>query len=402
MKRAVGRGLCAAAFLGIALVAAFAAAPAAAQDSCTSCLLRPVVTSTPASGSTYLPGETITVQVRPRNSPWVAITSADSPTLGLNVGGSVKSLSGTLQSRQYSYTVYDHEQRQDVTRSRDTNVLEFSYTVQKGDRDTDGVSVAANALGGGFIGANVGGSSFGGGTHRPNISKTHSAMSAQSGHKVDTPAPTWTGVTGPDIIFYAGGSVSYRLPRVANAAAAHNVSYSVTSARPLPTGYTLNASTGTITGSYGSALARQSYTLRATDGFNRTADLTFHLQVSAEAGIESISITSNPGADNTYGKVAPFGTNDTITVRVDITHRLTTVLASNVCLDIQIGSNTRRKCNPSYSTSDSAAGTSSISATRCRRATGTATASPSRRTRWAPARSAASVSASPEAAPTTG
>ena len=353
MKRAVGRGLRAVAFLGIALVAVFAAAPAAAQDSCTSCLLRPVVTSTPASGSTYYPGETITVQVRPRNSPWVSITSADSPTLGLNVGGSVKSLSGTLQSRQYSYTVYDHEQRRDVTRSRDTNVLEFSYTVQKGDRDTDGVSVAANALSGGFIGANVGGSQFGGGTHRPNISKTHSAMNAQSGHKVDTPVPTFSGVTGPDIIFYAGGSVSYRLPRVANAAAAHNVSYSVTSARPLPTGYTLNASTGTITGSYGSALARQSYTLRATDGFNRTADLTFHLQVSAEAGIESISITSNPGADNTYGKVAPFGTNDTITVRVDITHRLTTVLASNVCLDIRIGSNIRRKCNPSYSTSDS-------------------------------------------------
>ncbi len=352
MKRAVGRGLCAAAFLGIALVAAFAAAPAAAQDSCTACLVQPIVTSTPASGSTYLPGETITVQVRPRNSPWVSITSADSPTLGLNVGGSVKSLSGTLQSRQYSYTVYDHEQRQYVTRSRDTNVLEFSYTVQKGDRDTDGVSVAANALGGGFIGANVGGSSFGGGTHRPNISKNHSAMRAQSGHKVDTPAPSWSGVTGPDIIFYAGGSVSYRLPQVANAASAHNVSYSVTSARPLPTGYTLNASTGTITGSYGSALARQSYTLRATDGFNRTADLTFHLQVSAEAGIESISITSNPGADKTYGKVAPFGTNDTIFVRVDITHRLTTVLASNVCLDIRIGSNIRRTCNPSYSTSD--------------------------------------------------
>ena len=353
MKRAVGRGLCAAAFLGIALVAAFAAAPAAAQDSCTSCLNRPVVTSTPASGSTYYPGETITVQVRPRNSPWVAITSADSPTLGLNVGGSVKSLSGTLQSRQYSYTVYDHEQRQNVIRSRDTNVLEFSYTVQKGDRDTDGVSVAANALGGGFIGANVGGSSFGGGTHRPNISKNHSAMSAQSDHKVDTPAPSWSGVTGPDIIFYAGGSVSYRLPQVANAASAHNVSYSVTSARSLPTGYTLNASTGTITGSYGSALARQSYTLRATDGFNRTADLTFHLQVSADAGIESISITSNPGADKTYGKVAPFGTNDTITVRVDLTHRLTVVLPSSVCLNIRIGSSIRQQCNPSYSTSDS-------------------------------------------------
>ncbi len=351
MKRAVGRGLCAAAFLGIALVAAFAAAPAAAQDSCTNCLQRPVVTSTPASGTTYYPGETIVVQVRPRSAPWVSITSADSPTLGLNVGGSVKSLSGNLQSQRFSYTYYDLGDVQ--TAYRDSNVLEFRYTVQKGDRDTDGVSVAANALGGGNIGANVGGSQHGGGTWRPNLSKNHSAMSAQSGHKVDTPAPSWSGVTAPDIIFYAGGSVSYRLPQVANAASAHNVSYSVTSARPLPTGYTLNASTATITGSYASALARQSYTLRATDGFSRTADLTFHLQVSADAGIESISITSNPGADKTYGKVAPFGTNDTITVRVDLTHRLTTVLPSNVCLDIQIGSNTRRTCSPSYSTSDS-------------------------------------------------
>ena len=349
MKRAVGRGLCAAAFTGIALLAAFA--PAAAQDSCTNCLERPVVTSTPASGSTYYPGETIVVQVRPRSAPWVSITSADSPTLVLNVGGSDKTLSGNLQSQRFSYTYYDLGEVR--TAYRDSNVLEFRYTVQKGDRDTDGVSVAANALGGGNIGANVGGSQHGGGTWRPNLSKNHSAMSAQSGHKVDTPAPSWTGVTAPDIIFYAGGSVSYRLPQVANAAAAHNVSYSVTSARPLPTGYTLNASTGTITGSYGSASARQSYTLRATDGFSRTADLTFHLQVSADAGIESISITSNPGADNTYGKVAPFGTNDTITVRVDFTHRLTTVLGARVCLNIEIGSNTRRECNPSSYTSDS-------------------------------------------------
>ena len=173
----------------------------------------------------------------------------------------------------------------------------------------------------------------------------------QSGHKVDTPAPTFTGVTGPAVLFYAGGSVNYRLPQVANADAAYNVSYSVTPA--LPTGYSLNASTGTITGSYGSALAQQNYTLRATDGFNRTADLTFSLEVSADAGIESISITSNPGADKTYGKVAPFGTNDTITVRVDFTHRLTTVLGSRVCLNIRIGSNTRQVCNPSSYTSDS-------------------------------------------------
>ena len=347
MKRAPGGSLRAAALLGLALVTAFAAAPAAAQN-----LQRPVVTSSPASGSTYYPGETIVVQVRPRSSPWVSITSAASPTLGLNVGGSVKSLSGDLQVRRFSYTYYDTDLRENVTRSRETNVLEFRYTVQKGDRDTDGVSVAANALGGGNIGANVGGSSFGGGTWYPNLSKNHSAMSAQADHKVDTPAPTWSGVTAPAVLFYAGGSVNYRLPVVANAAAAHNVSYSVTSARPLQTGYTLNASTATITGSYASALARQNYTLRATDGFNRTADLVFTLEVSADAGIESIAITSNPGADKTYGKVAPFGTNDTITVRVDLTHRLTLV-QSSVCLNIRIGSNTRQVCNPSYSTSDS-------------------------------------------------
>ena len=348
MKRALGRGLCAAAFLGLALLAVFAAAPAAAQH-----LQRPVVTSTPAAADTYYPGETIVVQVQPRSSPWVSITSATSPTLKLTVGSSDKTLSGTLQSRRFSYTYYDTDLRETVTRSRETNVLEFRYTVVKGDRDTDGVSVAANALAGGAIGANVGGSSFGGGTWNPSISKNHSQMRAQAGHKVDTPAPTWSGVTGPAVLFYAGGSVNYRLPQVANAADAHNVSYSVTSARPLPTGYTLNASTATITGSYGSALARQNYTLRATDGFNRTADLTFTLEVSADAGIESISITSNPGADKTYGKVAPFGTNDTITVRVDLTHRLTTVLPSRVCLNIRIGSNTRRVCSPSYSTSDS-------------------------------------------------
>ena len=160
-------------------------------------------------------------------------------------------------------------------------------------------------------------------------------------------------MTAPDIIFYTGGSVNYRLPQVANAAAAHNVSYSVTSARSLPTGYTLNASTATITGSHASALARNSYTLRATDGFSRTADLTFHLQVSADVGVESISITSNPGADKTYGKVAPFGTNDTITVRVDFTRRLSWVNPS-VCLDIRIGSHTRRACTFTYNTNNAA------------------------------------------------
>ena len=134
---------------------------AAAQDNCTSCLQRPVVTSTPASGSTYLPGEIITVQVRPRISPWVSITSADSPTLGLNVGGSVKSLSGTLQSRQYSYTVYDHEQRQDVTPLAGHQRAGVQlHGAEGGPRHRRGERGGERAWAGGFIGANVGGSQF--------------------------------------------------------------------------------------------------------------------------------------------------------------------------------------------------------------------------------------------------
>ncbi len=74
---------------------------------------------------------------------------------------------------------------------------------------------------------------------------------------------------------------------------------------------------------------------------------------STDAGIESISITSSPGADKTYGKNGAFGTNDTITVRVDFTNRLGTVITGNLHLDIRIGANTRRASNPTFNGADS-------------------------------------------------
>ena len=72
-------------------------------------------------------------------------------------------------------------------------------------------------------------------------------------------------------------------------------------------------------------MAQTTYTLRATDGFSRTADLAFTLAVINEPGLEKIEITSSSGADRTYGKVAPFGSNDNITVRVSFTHDLISV-----------------------------------------------------------------------------
>ena len=346
MKRALGRGLCAATFLGLALLAA---APDAAAHSSGHThnrfypvhhLDNPRIITSPASGDTYLPGETITVYV-----PWgrtvsgrcIQVHSVGTVELEMTVGGVTRTLTGRYENRRNRYGS-----------GFDGTWLYFDYVVQAGDRDTDGVSLAEDALSSPSTIRGV----VCGGFSTFELSADLHGFGAQSGHKVDTPAPTFSGVTGPSVTFYEGASVNYRLPQVANADAAHNVSYSVTSARSLPTGYSLNTSTATITGSYASALARNNYTLRATDGFNRTADLAFTLEVSAGAGIESIAITSSPGADKTYGKVAPFGTNDNITVRVDFTHRLTLV-QSSVCLNIQIGSNNRQVCNPSHSTSDS-------------------------------------------------
>ena len=175
------------------------------------------------------------------------------------------------------------------------------------------------------------------------------AAPAAAQNQADYPAPSFSGVTAPAVTFYVAASVNYRLPPVANADDVYNLTYSVTPA--LPSDFSLDSSTATITTRPAispSALTRTTYTLRATDGFDRTADLIFTLAVINEPGLEKIEITSSPGADKTYGKVAPFGSNDNITVRVSFTHDLISVRGSDACLTIRIGSNNRRVCNPGH------------------------------------------------------
>ena len=298
----------------------------------------PRIVSRPASGDTYWPGETVTVLV-----PWgwanqasISVNSVGTVHLVLSVGNTTRTLTGKWEDRERRYGLGNTSFRR----------LYFDYVVRKGDRDTDGVSLAEDALSSpgrsesGIRGTS--GSSF----RQFELQKLLHGFGAQAGHKVDTPAPSFSGVSGPAVTLYAGGSVSYRLPQIANADAAHDVSYSVTPA--LPTGLALNTSTAAITGSLspGVASTRTNYTLRATDGFNRRADLTFSLGIKNEAGIESISITSSPGTDKTYGKNGAFGTNDNITVTVDFTHPFTTVLEENLYLDIWIGANKRRMTPP--------------------------------------------------------
>ncbi len=310
---------------------------------------QPRIISRPASGDTYYPGETITVYVpwgRTQTRTSISVNSVGTVQLVLTVGeNSHRTITGVWEDRSARYGPAFTIRR-----------LYFDYVVRAGDRDTNGVALAQNALSSpgnaesGIRG--TAGSSF----RQFELEKALHGFGDQSGHKVDTPAPSFAGVSSPSLILYRCGSfddcgsASHRLPTLSNAAQAHRVRYSMAPERPLPSGLVLDAATATITGSHSGVSARQSYTLRATDGFGRTADLTFNLEVRDDVGIESITVTSNPGSDRTYGKNGDFGTNDTITARVDFSRNIGSIIRSNICLNIRIGGNTRRVCNPTGAT----------------------------------------------------
>ena len=130
--------------------------------------------SSPASGDTYGTGETVTVRLAMRED--VTVVLPGRPHVWLEVGGAVR-------RAEYSGPV-----------GSATRALEFSYTVQEGDLDTDGVRLCSSDrpgidcgrihLNGGTIRAARGGLDAELGTPR---------QGAQAGHKVDA-----TGIpTGP-------------------------------------------------------------------------------------------------------------------------------------------------------------------------------------------------------------
>ena len=120
----------------------------------------PSITSSPASGDTYVAGETITVQVS-FDEP--VIVSGE-PRLPIMVGETLRSVVR-------------------YTSGGGSDMLTFSYTVLTGDMDDDGVSVPAGALrlpGGATI-TDVNGLT---------AAVTYGALADQSGHKVDAVAPS--------------------------------------------------------------------------------------------------------------------------------------------------------------------------------------------------------------------
>ncbi len=119
------------------------------------------ITSSPTTGTTYGAGENIEVTAAFNEN----VTVTGTPQLEIAVGSN---------NRQADYN-----------RGSGTASLVFRYTVAAGDEDTDGISVAANKL------------TLNSGTIKDSddndAALTHTALAAQSGHKVDGVAPAVSG-----------------------------------------------------------------------------------------------------------------------------------------------------------------------------------------------------------------
>ena len=121
------------------------------------------ISSSPSSGSTYRAGETVTVRLAMNE----AVLVSGRPHILLDVGG-------VRRRAVYAGPI-----------GSSTDVLDFSYTVQAGDLDTDGVGLcgAGRRPGCGSIDLNGGSIRAAGDESAARLG--HPALAAQSGHKVD-------------------------------------------------------------------------------------------------------------------------------------------------------------------------------------------------------------------------
>ena len=145
--------------LAILALGLFAAGGAAAQETPAPAVSGVSLFTAPAGGDTYQRGDPIEVRVDFDR----LVTITGTPRIQLTVGADTRAvgLSSTAGPRS------------------STSSLFFEYTVVKEDEDTDGISIAADAilLNGGTIKAAADGTT--------DADLTHSELAADSGHKVD-------------------------------------------------------------------------------------------------------------------------------------------------------------------------------------------------------------------------
>ena len=217
------------------------------------------ISSAPSASSTYRLGETITVQVTFLNSIWVV--PADSPRLDLIVGN---------VTRQAAYAS-----------GGGTQTLSFSYTVQSGDLDADGVSVVQNSLRGSLIRRD--GTRASGARHGP--------ITNSPGHKVNAAPPPLAFPATTTVAaqtYTTGAAVSLTLPEAAGGTA--SLTYTLTaptsSSAGLPAGLAFDGITRTLSGTTTGWQAAIRYSYTVTDANRNTASLPVDITVQADFDVD--------------------------------------------------------------------------------------------------------------------
>ena len=191
--------------------------------------------TTPLTGDTYRRGEIIRVSVTFDK----AVRVTGEPQLALTIGTSVRNASRTSGSAP-------------------SESVQFGYTVEAGDVDPDGISIAANALS-----LNGGAIDLADGTIAADI--THPAVAADPAHKVEGTLILPPTVTSVYVEFQPEDGLAYRLGEEIRARAAFDSAIEVTGRPQLALTIGTTTRQATYSRIWGTTFMEFFYTVQASD-----------------------------------------------------------------------------------------------------------------------------------------
>ena len=262
---------------------ALAAAPAAAQVTVS-------IVSTPVNGQYYVVGEKIITRI----SGLPAVLSAD----GSNAIGSRITNCATRRPGITSQIAWEcnwmridvggvTREAQIVTRPLNRTSVDYEYTVQAADTDTDGVSIPANSIVGREWrnGANV--------LFSPIFNRNHAALAAQSGHTVDgSGAPIRFAIDAPRVVEGDSGSttMTYTVTLSSAASVQATVGYNDYSGGTATSGTDYTAvPAGTLT--FAAGVTSQTISVTVTGDTLAESDETIDLQLGSPTPTGVVVVT---------------------------------------------------------------------------------------------------------------
>ena len=290
----------------LALLALLAPVMQAPAQTATPTVTRVSFASSPGSGDAYTRNEVISVRVRFSRAVTLGgrtsinyQTSFDEsgfPYVGLTIGGSTRQ------------AVYSH--------GSGTTALIFSYTVQAGDSDDDGISVAANAL------RRNGASLVATADDTVEAALSHGALGPDSSRKVDSSEATRPVIVVEPQEYIAGEPID---PLVLPSAAMEDELSSYTLTPPLPDGLRLifnDVGEPVVVGTPTAAAVRSTHTFTTVDEDGDTVTRTFTIEVERDLvpsymGVDSPEETIERGTEVRVTLPAAMGGNLPIEYSVD-------------------------------------------------------------------------------------